>query len=54
MTQKEKKGIGVLIGLFLVLGLALYLSVKRPANSSGSFENNVIIDQRVRNLNKGQ
>ncbi len=54
MTQKEKAGIGILIGLFLVLGLALYLSVERPTNKAGSFENNAIIDQRVRNLNKSQ
>jgi hypothetical protein len=52
MTQKEKIGLGVLVGLFIALGLALFVTVKRPSNSGGSFENNVIIDQRVRNLNK--
>lgn len=52
MTQKEKVGIGVIIALFVILGIALWITIKPPASSSGSFENNVIIDQRVRNLNK--
>ena len=54
MTQREKVGVVVLIGLFAALGLALYLTVKRPSNKNGSFENNVIIDQRVRNLNNSR
>ena len=52
MTQRDKVGIVALIGLFGVLALALYFTVKRPSSSPGSFDKNVIIDQRVRNLNK--
>jgi len=52
MTQREKIGVGVIITLFVILGLVLWITMEPPASSSGSFENNVIIDQRVRNLNK--
>ena len=52
MTQREKVGVVVIIGLFTVLALILYLTIERPTGKSGSFENNVVIDQRVRNLNK--
>ena len=54
MTQREKIGVVVLVGLFTALGLALYLTVERPSNKNGSFENNVIIDQRIQNLNKSR
>ncbi|MCF6286620.1 MAG: hypothetical protein L3K26_15710 [Candidatus Hydrogenedentes bacterium] len=52
MTQKEKVGVAVIVALFAGLALTLYLTIDRPTNKGGSFENNVIIDQRVRNLNK--
>lgn len=52
MTQRDKVGIAVLIGLFGALALALYFTAERPSGASRSIENNVIIDQRVRNLNK--
>lgn len=43
-----------MIGLFAMLALALYWTIDRPSDSAGSFENNAIIDQRVRNLNKSR
>jgi len=54
MTHKEKLGIGIIIGLFVIFGLLLWFTMEPPAGGSGSFENNVIIDQRVKNLNKSQ
>lgn len=52
MTQKEKIGVGIIVALFVFLGVVLWITITPPADSSGSFENNVIIDQRVKNLNK--
>lgn len=52
MTSRDKIGVAVIIGLLGVFVLALYITIKRPTSSSGSFENNVIIEQRVKNLNK--
>tara|TARA_R110001592_G_scaffold66047_2_gene202720 strand:+ start:63 stop:227 length:165 start_codon:yes stop_codon:yes gene_type:complete len=52
MTNRDKTGLAILIGLFAALALALFLTMDRPSSSTGSFENNVLIDQRVRNLNK--
>jgi len=54
MTQQEKVGVGILIGLFAVLALTLYFTIQRPTGGTGSLENNVIIDQRVRNLNQSR
>ncbi|MBX3177853.1 MAG: hypothetical protein KF886_10865 [Candidatus Hydrogenedentes bacterium] len=53
MSSKEKIGVAVIIGLFLVFGLILFLTIESPGGT-GSFENNVIIDQRVRNLEKSR
>lgn len=54
MTQKDKIGVVVIIGLFVVLGVILFITIDRPSGSPGSFENNVIIDQRVKNVNKSR
>lgn len=54
MTSKEKIGVAVIIGLFVICGLILYFTIESPNGGTGSFENNVIIDQRVRNLEKSQ
>ena len=52
MTHKEKTGVWIIVSLFALLALTLYFTIKRPSNGTGTFEKNVIIDQRVRNLNK--
>lgn len=52
MTQQEKIGTGIIIALFAIFGIVLYFTVTPPSGTSGSFENNVIIEQRIRNLNK--
>lgn len=54
MTQREKLGIGIIVGLFVMFGIVLWFTIDRPSGGTGSFENNVIIEQRVKNLNKSQ
>lgn len=51
MESREKKGLAVLIGFFLVLGLILFFTVTRPDGPSRSIENNVLIEQRMKNRN---
>lgn len=52
MTNRDKLGAAVMIVLFAIVFTILYWTVKSPSDSPGGFENNVIIEQRVKNLNK--
>jgi len=54
MTHKEKVGAAVIIAVFVVLGIVLWFTITPPADNTRSIENNVIIDQRIKNLNKSQ
>lgn len=54
MTQKEKIGIGVIVGLFIAFGLVLYFTIPRPTGTPNSFESNVLIDQRIKNVEKSR
>lgn len=54
MTQRDKIGIVVIICLFAVFGVILFVTIKRPASSTGTFENNVIIEQRIKNVNNSR
>jgi len=52
MTRGEKIGVGVVVFLFALLGVALYVTFK-PAGSAGrGYDDNVIVRQRTINLNK--
>lgn len=52
MTNRDKLGGAVMITPFAVFFADMYWTIKPPSSSPGSFENNVIIEQRVKNLNK--
>ncbi len=52
MSKSEKIGVGVLLCLFALLGLALYATFKPAGPASHSYEDNVIVRQRTINLNK--
>lgn len=54
MTNRDKVGAVVMIALFLVFFAILYWTITPPASSPGSFDSNVIIEQRVKNLNKSR
>ncbi len=50
MVRKEKIGAVVVICIFGLLGIALYLTIERPTGPSRGIENNVIIEQRMKNI----
>jgi hypothetical protein len=50
MGKRERIGVVVLIGLFLIFGLLLYFTVERPEGPTRSIENNVLIEQRMKNI----
>ena len=51
MTRRDRIGLYVLVGLFSVFGLLLYFTVDRPSGTTRGIENNVIVEQRIKNLN---
>ena len=54
MTKRDRIGLYVLIGLFSMFGLMLYFTVDRPSGTARSIENNVIVEQRIKNLESRQ
>ncbi|GMU92678.1 MAG: hypothetical protein AMXMBFR4_17360 [Candidatus Hydrogenedentota bacterium] len=51
MSRRDKIGLAVLILLFVVFIVALVFTFKSPGPEVG-FENNFIVQQRIRNLNR--
>ncbi len=47
MTRKNKIGISVIIGFFVVLALLLWLTIERPDGPTRGFDDNVLIQQRM-------
>ncbi len=54
MTRRDKYGVAVLVALFGVLFVLLILTSKRYGSASNSYENSVIVQQRVINLQKSK
>lgn len=54
MKKKDRIGLYVLLGLFAMFGLLLYFTVERPTGATRSIENNVIVEQRIKNLKSRQ
>ena len=54
MTKRDRIGLYVLLGLFTMFGLMLFFTVDRPTGTGRSIENNVIVEQRIKNLKSRQ
>lgn len=54
MKRQEKMGAIVLVGLLSILAIVLFFSTTRPSGPGRGFDNNVIVQQRVINLNKSK
>lgn len=54
MKKKDRIGLYFLLGLFAMFGLLLYFTVERPTGATRSIENNVIVEQRIKNLKSRQ
>ena len=50
LTRRDKVGLVVLISIFIVFGIILALTTDRPTGEVRGFENNVLIEQRMKNL----
>lgn len=54
LNKRDRIGIIVLVGLFCLFALLLFLTVERPSNPARGFEDNVIIQQRMKALQDRQ
>lgn len=50
MTKKEKIGVGVIIGVFVALGIILLLTLRPVGSSSGGAEDSYFVQKRVQTL----
>ena len=48
MTQKEQIGTALLVGFFSLLAIILYFTMNDTGGSGRGIENNVIIEQRLK------
>jgi hypothetical protein len=49
MTTKERNGAILLVVIFCLFGIILFFTVERPTGQQRSIENNVIVEQRMKN-----
>lgn len=54
MTGRDRIGLYILLGVFSMFGLLLYFTVERPTGAIRGIENNVIVEQRMKNLKSRQ
>lgn len=50
LNKRDRVGLFVLVGLFCLFALLLFLTVDRPTTPARGFENNVLIEQRIKSL----
>ena len=54
MTARERRGVVIFVLLFLGLGTALAILLRRDSPATGTFEDNPIVEQRLINLQKSR
>jgi hypothetical protein len=54
MTSKDKVGVGILVGLFALLGTLLVWTFATPGSASNSIGESVLVKQRMINIQKGR
>jgi hypothetical protein len=50
LSQRDRIGAIILVGLFIFLGVAMYFLAPAKQDSYNTFEDNPIVNQRIRNL----
>ena len=50
LSKRDRIGLLVLVGIFCVFGILLFVTVDRPTGPSRGFQNNVVVEQRLKNL----
>jgi hypothetical protein len=54
MTSRDKLGVGILVGLFALLGTLLVWTFSTPGGASNSIEESALVKQRMINIQKGR
>jgi len=54
MSKRDKMGAWLLVGLFVLLGVALYISLPKHEGEARSPEDSVVVQQRMKNLEKSR
>ena len=54
MSNKDRVGVIVIVGVLLFLGLALLITFQRPTGPLRDFDENVIVQQRIKNLERNR
>jgi hypothetical protein len=61
LSKRDKIGLGVLVSLFVLFMIALYFTLRTPApaypepdQQYRSPENSLVVQQRMRNIEKGR
>jgi len=54
MTRKEKIGLWVIVGILSVLGIILAMTVDRPEGPTRGFDDNALVEQRMKNLERSR
>ncbi len=54
MTSRDKLGVVVLLLLFVLFGVALYFTVRPKSTERRGFGDNVLVEQRMINLQKSK
>ncbi len=50
LSKRDRLGLGILISILVLFGIILAATTKRPTGEVRGFENNVLIEQRMKNL----
>ena len=50
MSRRDRIGLLILVGMFCAFGILLYITVDRPSGPVRGFENNAVVEQRIKNL----
>jgi hypothetical protein len=50
LSRRDRIGLLALVGLFSIFAVLLYFTVDRPSGPVRGFDNNAVVEQRIRNL----
>ena len=51
MTSKEKKGVGLIVVFFIVLGIIMYFTMPESNGPKNTFEDNPLVNEMVERNN---
>jgi hypothetical protein len=54
LSKKDKQGIVILVVMFVLLGIALILTLPSPEGPGRGWSENVLVEQRMNNLERNR